>query len=227
MSRRYRNYSSRRSSNNGNPLGLLVLLAFFLFLKHWKAIVAIALIAVAGLLLWRYLKNKKQNQLPEGADVPALSNEQPTAPVVSEKPEYTSKASLMTDCEKEFFTIIKKLVEPKYIVQPQVNLASIIDKESHSRYRNELFRNIDFGVFTSDYTLKVLIEINDSTHLEHNRRERDQKVKNICEEAGIPLITLWTKYGINETYIRDRLAEHLSLDNQSSPVDAELPKEEV
>ncbi|MFR8757078.1 MAG: DUF2726 domain-containing protein [Clostridium sp.] len=40
-----------------------------------------------------------------------------------------------------------------------------------------------------DYCPVFLIEINDQTHLAQERRERDRKV-NICEEAGIPLITL-------------------------------------
>lgn len=28
---------------------------------------------------------------------------------------------------------------------------------------------------------------------------------NICEEAGIPIITLWTSYGVNKEYIKKRI----------------------
>lgn len=213
MSRRYRRYSSRKGSSGGNPLGLLVLLAFFFFFQHWKLILAIALIAIAGILLWRYLKKQKQIELPSGeAASPTLSGETVAPAVNSEKTTYTSKTSLMTECEKGFFDAIKKIASPKYIVQPQINLASIINKESHSKYQNELFRNIDFGILDQNYKLLVLIEINDATHTERNRRERDQKVQTICKEAGIPLITFWTKYGVNESYIKQQLAKYLELE---------------
>ena len=32
-----------------------------------------------------------------------------------------------------------------------VNLASIINKEGNGKYRSELFRNIDFGIFTKNF----------------------------------------------------------------------------
>lgn len=124
---------------------------------------------------------------------------------------YSAKDNFMTDCEKRYFSDIRSVVGEKYTVQPQINLASIINKESLSKHRTELFRNVDFGIFDESYTLKVLIEINDSTHEHSDRRERDRRVRQICQEAGIPLITLWTKYGINTQYIEKRLKEFLPL----------------
>ena len=124
---------------------------------------------------------------------------------------YSAKDNFMTDCEKRYFSAIRSVVGEKYTVQPQINLASIINKESLSKHRTELFRNVDFGIFDESYTLKVLIEINDSTHEHSDRRERDIRVRQICQEAGIPLITLWTKYGINTQYIEKRLKEFLPL----------------
>jgi|GEM_PF-825406 len=125
--------------------------------------------------------------------------------------EYSARDSLMTDCEKKFFTAFSNILGDTYILQPQVNLASIIHKDSESKYQNELFRNIDFGVFDREYTLKLLIEINDPTHKHPDRIERDKKVRAICDKAGIPLIAFWTQYGVNEHYIRNRLAKYLDL----------------
>ncbi|MFR9028073.1 MAG: DUF2726 domain-containing protein [Clostridium sp.] len=61
-----------------------------------------------------------------------------------------------------------------------------------------------------DYRPVFLIEINDQTHLAQERRERDRKVADICEEAGIPLITFWTSYGVQPDYIERRIMETLS-----------------
>lgn len=135
--------------------------------------------------------------------------------------QYSAKGSIMTECERSYFEAIREIVEPKYTVQPQINLASVIDKKTHSQYRNELFRNIDFGVFDKQFRLLVLIEINDQSHTKSDRKERDNKVKAICSEANIPLITFWTNYGVNRQYIKQRLSEYLIL-----PVDSMPPEQQ-
>ena len=76
-------------------------------------------------------------------------------------------------------------------------------------YVNELFRIIDFGVFDKEDNIILLIEINDSSHRLYHRRKRDEKVKEICAEAEIPLLTFWTEYCINEQYIERRINECL------------------
>lgn len=125
---------------------------------------------------------------------------------------YEIKSNYISQNEKGYFDAVKEIVGDKYLVQPQVNLASIIDKVSAEKYRNELFRNIDIGIFDNDYHIKVLIEINDATHREPSRRKRDEKVQEICNDANIPIIKLWTTYGINKEYIKKRLKDYLELD---------------
>jgi hypothetical protein len=120
---------------------------------------------------------------------------------------YELKESLITATEKEYFTAIKNALPAGYFLQPQVNLASIIYRTDNFKFQNELYRNIDACVFDEAYKPIMLIEINDDTHNTFSRRERDQKVKAICEEAGIPLIRFWTSYGINPEYINKRIAE--------------------
>jgi hypothetical protein len=97
-----------------------------------------------------------------------------------------------------------------YYIFPQINLASIIERTDDSRFHNELFRNVDFLITNSEYEPKIIIEINDQTHLNKDRKDRDEKVKKICEEAGIPIINLWTSYGINPDYIKERITKVLN-----------------
>ncbi|MDR3263640.1 MAG: DUF2726 domain-containing protein [Clostridiales bacterium] len=123
---------------------------------------------------------------------------------------YIAKDNLLTECEKIFFEKLKKLFNEKYIVQPQINLATIIKKESTDKYINELFRNIDFGIFNKEYKLLILIELNDSSHLEPKRYERDKKVKEITQAAQIPLITFWTDKPNEENYIYNRIINIIS-----------------
>lgn len=123
---------------------------------------------------------------------------------------YELKESLVTDTEMEYLECIESILPEGYLVLPQANLAAFITRTDQARYRGELFRNIDFIVTDLDYCPVFLIEINDQTHLAQERRERDRKVADICEEAGIPLITFWTSYGVQPDYIERRIMETLS-----------------
>ena len=125
-----------------------------------------------------------------------------------DQPKYTIKKSQMSDCEKYFYDILTKHFSSDYDIRPQVPLSSIIEKEkSFSReYQNELNRVIDFGIFNRETSEPLLlIEINDKTHNQSNRKERDKKVQFICNSAGIKLITFWTKFDNKEEYIVNRI----------------------
>lgn len=129
---------------------------------------------------------------------------------------YEVKQSLITETEKRYLDAIKSVLPAGVFLQAQVNLASIIVRTDHSKYQNELYRNIDACIFDTSYKPLVLIEINDSSHNDNKRKERDQKIRNICEEAGIPLITFWTSYGINPDYMRERV--YKSLEQSRNPI---------
>ncbi len=122
------------------------------------------------------------------------------------KSEYFRK-NIMTASEFAFFKKIQDL-ETKYIIIPQVNLASIIAKPK-SKYHNELFRNIDFGIFSKEYELLLLIELNDASHNQIKRKDRDLKVKKILNECNIPLLTFYTFYPNEKSYVLNRIIKFL------------------
>lgn len=123
---------------------------------------------------------------------------------------YKAKKSLITDNENDFYKAIESSLSEEYKVFPQINLAAFIERTDNSKFRNELFRNVDFLITNLYFEPKAVIEINDQTHLNKDRKERDEKVKNICEEAGIPIIRFWTSYGVNYEYIKNTIDKTLS-----------------
>lgn len=125
---------------------------------------------------------------------------------------YDLKDRFISKNEQTYFSAIKASVPLDYFVFPQVNLSSFIERTDNARFRNELFRNIDFLITDKDYRPKIAVEINDSTHLNAERKERDEKILKICEEAGIPLIKFWTSYGVNQEYIKSKIDEVLLKD---------------
>lgn len=134
----------------------------------------------------------------------------PTLATDSNKYLYNLRKTLISKSEQGFFNAIKASVPEGYCVFPQINLASFIDRTDDARFHNELFRNVDFLVTDAEYKPKFIIEINDQTHYNNDRKERDEKILRICEEAGIPILKLWTSYGVNQEYIKSRIDEILT-----------------
>lgn len=122
--------------------------------------------------------------------------------------DYLKKA-IMTNYELNFYNKIKDL-EQNYKIIPQLNLASIVKKISKYKYQTELYRNIDFAIFSKDYKeVLLLIELNDKTHKNNNRKDRDLKVKKICNDINIKLITFYTYYPNEKEYVINRIKKYL------------------
>ena len=124
--------------------------------------------------------------------------------------KYT-KRQLMTNYERYFYDILVELEEELNIkILPQINLSTIIYKETNNKYINELFRNIDFAIFSKDYSdLLLLIEINDSTHNTKERMERDRKVDMIVANADIKLIKFYSNNPNKKEYVKQRVRDEI------------------
>jgi hypothetical protein len=130
--------------------------------------------------------------------------------IVEEKSFKYVKKPFMTWNEKLFYNKLKKVIGNKYIIQPQINLATIIDKKGLHDGFGDLFRNIDFGIFSKeDYQLLLLIELNDSSHLKLDRQVRDIEVDRICRKAGYNLIKFWTNQPNKLYYIDNRIHKNI------------------
>lgn len=133
------------------------------------------------------------------------------------------KKRIMSTSEIKFYNLLKDVLEGNYIIWPQVNLAAVVDKNPHYHYsnnyrkfQNELFRNVDFGIFDKDtFELKLLIELNDQSHNKPNRKKRDEKVKLLCNKCGYNLITFWLNKPNEPSYVKNRILYYLgALDQQ-------------
>lgn len=132
----------------------------------------------------------------------------PFSPSIQGTQKYIRK-DFMTASELSFYNKLKTL-EEQYIIIPQLNLASIIHKIG-TKYCTDLFRNIDFAIFSKKYELLLLIELNDSSHNEAKRKARDIKVKKILNECNIPLLTFYTHYSNENNDVLNRIIK--ALDN--------------
>lgn len=119
------------------------------------------------------------------------------------------KKNIMTEYERKIYNMIKNIGKD-YIVIPQLNLATITKKISNQKYQNELYRNIDFAIFDKDMNdILLLIEIDDASHETKKRKDRDLKVKKICNDINVKLIKFYTKYPNEEKYVINRILTEL------------------
>lgn len=129
---------------------------------------------------------------------------------------YEIRDCFLTKNEMNYISAMIKCLPQEYYIQPQVGLRTIINRTDNAQYQNELNRYVDACIFDKNYHPIAVIEINDASHLQKDRKNRDEKVKKICEEAGLPLITLWTSYGINPEYIKKRIEK--AIEESKNPV---------
>ncbi len=128
------------------------------------------------------------------------------------KPKYIyTRKKFMTDTEYKFYLKFLPLTN-NYIIIPQVNLASIIEKKEKG-FCNELFRNIDYAIFDNNFNLLLLIELNDKTHNNVKRHNRDLKVKKILESCNIKLLTFYTHYPNDKDYVLNRITKAIEKNN--------------
>ena len=121
------------------------------------------------------------------------------------------KKNFLTCTEKKFLSVLHELKKYDLIIIPQVNLATIIQKTGEFKYQNELYRNIDFGIFDKNYNILLLIELNDISHQQYKRRERDMKVKEIVKQADIKLINFYTDKPNKPEYVTKRIINELAI----------------
>ena len=165
-------------------------------------IVITVIILIVAFMATPDKNNYKRPQQPQSPKPIQIAK--PQEPI---KKTYETKP-LLTTTERAFGNAIWKGLPPGYRLLPQICLASIIKKNYHNKFVNELFRIIDYVVFDEEYNPIVLIEINDPSHHERQRIARDYKVEELSKEVNLPIIKLWTDYGINEEYIKKRLQQY-------------------
>ncbi len=132
-------------------------------------LLALFTIAVLFRLLKRALKANKDSYLP-----------------------YEKTHSIMTPSEQKYFRQLEQQYAQNYYIFPQVKLDKLVkttDQKNFYTHWNKINKkSIDF-VLVDKNTLETvqLIELNDFTHKQSRRADRDSFIAKVCENAGIAI----------------------------------------
>lgn len=136
--------------------------------------------------------------------------------------EYRARNSLLTAAERSFFGVLDEVVPEDLLIMCKTRLLDIIQPERcdkrqwHQRKARIIQKHVDF-LLVDGNTLKPMlaIELNDRSHADGARQERDRFLRKALDDAGIPLLFFQAK----RSYIPDEIGAPIlkALGRNSAP----------
>lgn len=119
---------------------------------------------------------------------------------------YYLKNSIVTPVEKWMYNIIKDELTEEYFVAPKVGIKDFVGVKKGNNYMKYFGhiaqRHIDFLVCKKETLSPAFgIEIDDTSHEQQNRKDREQENDQIYNAIGIKVLHMPTK--IKEEELRD------------------------
>lgn len=116
-------------------------------------------------------------------------------------------APLLSPAELSFMRVLEQAVGSDYRISPKVRLGDVIDvkrglsrQEWQSAFNRIQSKHIDFLICDADYLTLCAIELDDSSHEQSNRQDRDDFVNKALWSAGIKLVrfTVKSSYSVQD-----------------------------
>jgi len=132
---------------------------------------------------------------------------------------FAKRKYFFSAAERSFYEVLRRLV-PEHVVFAKVGLDELVyvtKKGSEWRsHQNRIDRkHLDFVICDTNLAPVVAIELDDSSHNEQRRRERDVFVDQVLAAAGIPIIRVAARSGYRLDELRQVLSPHLNADAQA------------
>ena len=112
---------------------------------------------------------------------------------------YKKKDYLLTKAELSFYGVLKSVIDNDLVIFSKVRLIDLLwlpkGTKNRQAYLNRIMsKHVDFVLCKSDTLSPVLvIELDDSSHQEGKRQERDKFVNEVFRQAGLPLLRVKAK----------------------------------
>ena len=129
------------------------------------------------------------------------------APNMRGRPPSFSSRALMTPNEIEFFGRLRGAL-PEHHIFPQVAMSALLDarakgKAGYADFLRIAQKRIDYGIFTSDFQLVAIVELDDRSH----SRVKDQQRDGFVASAGIRTVRFQSSRRPNREQIRQAVLQ--------------------
>ena len=112
---------------------------------------------------------------------------------------YEPRSHLLTKAEQHFYKYLKQAVNEKTQIFCCVRVADVVDIKQSVKGRKRMQRlgqiaqkHFDYVLTDMDTRILCAIELNDSSHEQKERKERDEFLDEVMKIAGVPLIKIKT-----------------------------------
>lgn len=147
----------------------------------WIWVIALGAIVLA-FELYRIKKPQQGSSTEEKAD-----------PKTDYSQSYQRKYLLTKNEYREYMTLRKIAAEKDLVICPKVRLLDIIEPRKGEKDYKSLFfkvqaKHVDFVICDKDLRIKAVLELDDSSHDQKDRQDRDAFVDQILTSVGYKVI---------------------------------------
>ena len=128
---------------------------------------------------------------------------------------YEKGTVLFSPAERSFLGVLEQTGNGRYRFMGKVRLADIVRVKSglnksawQSAFNKIQSKHVDIvACDPASLTVQFVVELDDSTHSQSKRRNRDKFVDNTLRAAGIPVVHVTTKKAYSVKDIQDMLSQ--------------------
>jgi hypothetical protein len=140
------------------------------------------------------------------------------------------RRDFLSKAERSFFRVLQQAVGRGGLVFAKVRLADLLTPAGgvgnegwQSAFNRISAKHVDFVICGPDDVVpRVAIELDDASHRQARRQERDAFIQAACDSAGLPLLRISAQRDYGMQQLRTELAAWLDLEPQG-PRTQELP----
>jgi hypothetical protein len=128
---------------------------------------------------------------------------------------YYSREFLLSKGELAFFNVLRRVIPPDVMIAPKVRLSDLIACSAEAwkaGFGGRISqKHVDFVLIDSTTTaILLVIELDDRSHRQKARRERDIFVDRAFAAAGIPILHVTAASLYDARQLRQSIAGHLA-----------------
>lgn len=121
---------------------------------------------------------------------------------------YRKKEYLLTTTELKFYKLLKSITDKlDYTLFVQVPLYELIEYKDYKDFNKIKSKSIDFVITEKNCKIKICVELDDKTHNNAKRVERDNFINKLFEDIGIKLIRIPVQNFYNLEEIEKKILE--------------------
>jgi hypothetical protein len=123
---------------------------------------------------------------------------------------YRLRDDFLSPAEFSFYKVLASIVGPRLVILTKVRLADIffvIQQDEYISYFNRIVpKHVDF-LLCNPTTMKPIvgIELDDGSHSQITRQERDEFVDKVFEAAGLPLVRMPARMQYSAVEINEKI----------------------